>query len=272
MDLLNTALTGFFDLILRPFGGAHPLWAITAVAVPLGVVLVWAFGKVSNQQRIARLKNRIKGHMLEMWIFRQSPGTVLKAQGRTLANAFLYAGACVRGFLILMIPMALVMVQLQARYGYAPLAPGEAVILRVVCGDGGPPELSDLALKVPDGVVVETPALRVPSAGEVDFRVRADRPGPHRLTVLAGQERVVKTLSVGTRGKAVSPVRSRSLLGRLLHPAEPAVRGRRIESVEVHYAGALLELWGLRLHWMWPFLLISIAAGVAVKGLLKVQL
>jgi hypothetical protein len=271
MDLVNAALTGVFDLILRPFAGAHPLWAIAAVAVPLGVVLVWAFGKVSNQQRIARLKRRIKGHMLEMWIFRQSPGTVLKAQGKTLANAFLYAGSCVQGFLILMVPMVLVMVQLQARYGYAPLAPGEAAVLRVALRENGR-QLPDISLDVPDGVVVETPPLRVPSAGEVDFRVRADRPGRHRVTVVAGEERVAKTLSVGTRGGAVSPVRSISWSERVVHPVELRIGSGPVASVEVHYEAAAVRLWGMAFHWMWPFLLISIAAGVAVKGRLKVQL
>lgn len=271
MDLMNAALTGLFDLTLRPFASAHPLWAITAVAVPLGVVLVWAFGKVSNQQRIARLKRRIKGHMLEMWIFRQSPGTVLKAQGKTLANAFLYAGSCVQGFLILMIPMVLVMVQLQARYGYAPLAPGEAAVLRVALREHGP-EPPDVSLDVPDGIVVETPPLRVPSAGEVDFRVRADRPGRHRVTVVAGEQRVAKTLSVGTLGEAVSPVRSTSGWDRVVHPVERSIGTGPIESVQVGYDAAVVHLWGMAFHWMWPFLLISIAAGVAVKGRLKVQL
>ncbi len=272
MDAFNHTLTRLFDWALWPFRGLDPMWAVAATAAVLGVVLVWAFGKVSNQQRIARLKDRIKGHMLEMWIFRHNAAVVLKAQGRTLGYAVLYTLDALRGMAIVMVPVLLVLVQLQARYGYAPLRPGESAVLRVLYAAPLSLEEMDVALDLPSGVVAETPALRVPDEGEVDFRISAAEAGVYDVGVTCSGERVTKSLCVGTVGAAVSPRRASGWFGRMLYPTEPGLGSGRLRAVELRYPQATLSLWGMEFHWMWAFLIISLVVGMLARGPLKVAL
>lgn len=272
MDTFNAVITRLFDWLLWPFGGLAPIWGLAAVAAVTGVVLLWAFGKVSNQARIRTLKARLKGHLLEMWIFRHDPVLVVKAQGRVLGNAVRYASHCSLAFVVLMIPMVLVMLQLHARYGYAPLEPGRSTILRV--SYAGPTDLDemDVRLEVPDGVRVETPALRMPGDGEVDYRISADRPGLYELMLNAGDCSVSKRLCVGEGGPALSPLRSRGWFERLTHPVVPGLPQGPLRSVAIDYPAAEVRFLGMRMHWVWPFLLISIAAGLAVRRALKVEI
>jgi len=272
MDVFNLVITRLFDGFLYPFHHLDPIWGVTAVSIPTGIVLVWLFGKMSNQQRIRTLKSRIKGHMLEMWIFRDNSRVVLGAQGRVLANVFKYALCSLRPLIVLIIPVILIMIQLDARYGVRPLNPGESAIVKIVYAQSPTVADMDAVLEVPDEITIETPALRMPSAREVDFRLSAREKGRYKLTVKAADRKLTKALQVGEPGQALSSVRSRSFLDRLLNPAEPGMPNGPLASVEICYPKTQLSLWGMEFHWLWPFFIISIVTGFALKGTFGVEL
>ena len=271
MDTFNLILTRLFDGLLYPFRGMHPMWGLSAVSILTGIVMVWLFGKVSNQRRIRRLKSKIRGHLLEMWIFRENLRVVFQAQGRTLWTTVKYAACSLQAVVILMIPVVFTMIQLQARYGYQPLSPGDRTLVKILYAQ--PVALDQMAakLEVPDGIVVETQPLRRPPNREVCFRIRAEKAGDYELVAHTSNGRVVKKLAVGPSPFPMSPRRSAHWLDRLLYPAEPGLTDDSLASIELHYASRELSLWGVRFHWLWVFFLISIAAGFALKGVFKVE-
>lgn len=272
MDALNLILTRAFDLCLAPFSGMAAMWGVAVVSVVSGIVLLLIFGKTSNQRKIRQLKDKMKGHMLEMWIFRDSAAVVLKAQGRVFWNLARYTACFLPSFVIVLVPVLLIMIQLQARYGYAPLRPGESAFLSLLYTKPVSADAMSVDLTAPDGVTVETPALRIPESREVDFRIRADKAGQHRIVATVGGERFAKIVCVGNADRAMSPVRSSRMLARLLYPAEPGLPSGSLESITVRYRAARMTLWGLSFHWVWPFLILSLAAGFALKGVFRVEL
>jgi len=271
MDTFNLILTRLFDGLLYPFRGIHPMWGLTVVSLLTGVVMVWLFGKTSNQKRIRELKSRVRAHLLEMWIFRDNLRVVFQAQGRTLWNTVKYAGCSLRAVVVLMIPVIFIMIQLQARYGYQPLRPGERTIVKITYAE--PVSLDEMlaGLEVPEGVVVETPALRLPESREVCFRIRAEKPGRYELAAQVPRGRVTKTLCVGPTEVPMSPRRSAHWWDQLLYPAEPGIADRGLGSMELQYPSRKLSLGGMEFHWLWPFFLLSIVAGFALKGVFKVE-
>ncbi len=272
MDLFNRIVTAAFDALLYPFGRLQPIWGLAFVSVLTGAALVWLFGRVSNQQRVRTLKATMRGHLLEVWIFRGQLSVVLKAEARLMRQTGKYLLCTLPAFLILMIPVLVIMVQLQARYGYRPLCPGEHALLKIHAGDGSMDRLADVTLHPPEGLVVETPALRIPRTREVDFRIGAAKEGRYQLVVEAGGETVTKTIDVGPVRCALSPQRSARLLDRMLYPAEPALPAGPIASTEVGYSPETVSLGGFHIHWVWLFLVISMDAGYALKGLFGVEL
>lgn len=272
MDVFNRIMTRLFDGVFFALHAVGSVWGIIVLGIITGVVLVWLFGKISNQRAIGTLKSRVKGHLLEMWIFRQSSRAMFRAQYRLVKYGLKYLAVCLASFAPLMVPMALIMIQMQARYGYEPLRPSQSAILRIVYNRPVSLESMDAALEVPEGITVETPPLRIPESREVVFRIRADTEGRHALGVKTQGEVKTKTISVGDTGQPISPQRSIHLGQRLIYPAEPGLRSQWLSSIELEYPSRFLHMGGLEMHWVWVFLIVSILAGMVVKNLLKIEL
>jgi hypothetical protein len=271
MDIFNLVMTRLFDGLLYPVRHLDPMWGVTMVSIPTGIILVWLFGKVSNQRLIRSLKARIKGHMLELWIFRDNTRVVLKAQANVLWNTCKYALCSLQAVVILMIPVVVIMIQLEARYGATPLKTGESVLIKIIYAKSTALADMDARIEVPEGLVLETPPLRIPGEREVDFRLGARREGSYELPIITGEQTFTKSLQVGGLGSALSPVRSGRLVDRFLRPVEPGMPAGDLASVEVRYPKQDLTLWGMEFHWLWAFFIISIATGYALRGPLGVE-
>jgi uncharacterized membrane protein (DUF106 family) len=282
VGIVNSILTGAFDLVLRPFGGLAPIWGLTAVSVATGVAMLWVFGKVSNQEAIRLVRDRIRGNLIAIRLFGDDLAILARLQGRILRHTLTYLRYSFVPMLVLLVPVLLILVQLNLRFAARPLRPGEPTLVKVQLHDGWSVEDPPVELEVPRGVRVETPGVRIPSLGEVAWRIRAEEPGVHRLVVRAGPEAVDKELVVassGSRWRTVSSVRTgASLLQVLLHPAEPPLSGDlRIESIEVRYPSLALRLFGWNLNafpsgWLAFFFVASIASGFALRRVLGVEI
>ena len=94
IDLVNRALTPAFDLILRPLLGAPPIWALTLISLITGIVMVWIFGRVSDQATIRSLRERIRGNLIGVRLFQADIGVVLRLQRRIFTDAFRWCRPC----------------------------------------------------------------------------------------------------------------------------------------------------------------------------------
>jgi len=117
--------------------------------------------------------------------------------------------------------------------------------------------------------------VRIADEREVVWRIKALAAGHGRLTLRAGDRTVDKTVAVGGRKLArVSALASRgSFLDRVLYPGEPPLPdGSPVRSVEVLYPARTLAAFGLGVHWLVAYLVLSIAFGFALKGVFKVEI
>lgn len=272
MDVFNRSITTAFDALLSPFGPERPAAGLTFVAILTGAALVWLFGRISNQRRVRTLKAAMSGHLLEVWLFRDQLRNVLKAEGRVLRQTVKYLLCSLPAFCVLMVPVVAVMIQLQVRYGYRPLHAGEHAVLKVFLADPPADGPADVRVQVPEGLVSETPALHIPRYREVDFRIGAETPGRYQIDVDFAGETVSKSVEVGPPQGPISTQRSTHVFDRMLNPAEDGLPAGPIAAVEIEYPAETISMAGIRLHWVWPFLVLSLVAGYALKGLFGVEL
>ncbi len=271
MDLANRLITGFFNLLLWPLGPLPPIWALAVVSVFAGAVMVWIFGRVSRQEQIRGIKDRIRGNLFGVRLYQHEIGVVLRLQKQILADTGRYMALSIAPMLVLLIPMSLIMVQLNLHFASRPLRPGEQALVRISVAD---PRLLNgpLSLKGDDSFVVETPPVRITSEKEAAWRIRAVRPGHHSLTVQIGDQQVEKALDIGTRWSAVSPLRTASWVDSLLYPSEPRLSQRvGVSAVEVLYRPLPLRVLGWSVDWLVFFFIISVVASFALKGVFRVQ-
>jgi len=251
LDTLVGGITG----IAAPLGAVFVIF-IFAVLIAAGSLAV--FRLTSNQEGIRRGKAKIKAGMLGMLIFRHDLRRMLLSMGGSLLASITNLRFLVLPMLVMIVPLGLLFVHLDLRLGFRPLRPGETAVLRVHLKEEA--GLDDVALTAPDGVTVASPGVRVvdPDRGlrEVDFRIRVDAIGDHRIEVRAGDQVVEKRVSAERALSLLSPVKPGSgFLDGIFAPGEGALPAESpIAMIELSYESISYDFLGI--EWAWWVLLI----------------
>ncbi|RPI23779.1 MAG: hypothetical protein EHM61_18885 [Acidobacteria bacterium] len=273
MDFLNWIVTGFFRLLFWPLGILPPLGALTVISVVTGAIMVWIFGRVSSQERIRLVKDRIRGNLFGVRLYQHEIGVVLRLQRQIFRDTFTYMTLSVVPMLVLMIPVFLIIVQLNLYFGNRPLRPGEQAMVRVEVTDPSLVNQVPVSLKGAPSFTVETPPVHMISEKEIAWRIRAVQAGQHSLAVQIGNHQVAKNLEIGEKWGRVSTLRTTSWLDSLLYPAEERLDPRTgIRSIEIVYRPLPLSIMGLDVDWLVFFFAVSVVASFALKGVFGVQL
>lgn len=273
MGLLNRIMTGLFDLVFLPFLSLDPMWGLTVVSLLAGVLMLWIFGKVSDQSAIGLVRDQIRGNLIGIRLFGDDLGMLFRLQVTIFRQTLTYLRYAMVPMLIMFVPVLLILTQLNLRFDLRPLDAGDKTVVTVTLRDASPLDEA-VELEVPDGVTVETPGVRIASEREVAWRVRIDEPGDHRLTIRVGDDQVEKTLLAGSRWGAASPLKTGAgWVDKLLYPGEaPIGKSSRIEAVTVQYEPLSLSLFGFGIDWLLYFFVASIVFGFAFKRVLGVEI
>lgn len=271
IEILNLILKQVFDLLFAPFRRFDPLWAMLLISLLSALMMLWIYARISHQEAIRHKKNVIRGNLLGVRLFQHDVRVVLRIQAQILVDTFSYMRHSLLPMLVMMVPLLLIIVQLNLNFALRPVSPGDSTLVEVRLADAS--LLEDIEIEPPQGVVVETPKVRIPSQKTAAWRIRAERAGDFRLRFKAGEEVMEKQLVAGKGWKPVSPRRSDSLLDLLLYPAEAQISASsRFRSITVDYPALPLTLWGWNLHWLVAFFILSVLFSFALKGFMGVEL
>lgn len=271
--ILNMVLTAGFGLLVWPFQATAPLWPMVFVSFVAGIVMLWIFGKVSNQDAIKDIRDTIRGNLIGVRLFQHDIGVLLGLQRTILKDTLRYMMHSLVPMLFMLVPVLLIMIQLNLHFSVRPLAPGESTVFKVHVRDAS--AIRDgVTLEAPEGITIETPAVRIPSQREVAWRVRGDEPGRYAMKVRFGNEVIEKDLVVGTGWTSVSPLRTGiNMVDKLLYPGEaPLLPSMMIESISINYPALEITIFGFVIHWLLLFFVLSIVFGFAFKGLFGIEI
>jgi hypothetical protein len=177
--------------------------------------------------------------------------------------------------LIIMVPVMMILIQLNLHYGLRPLRIGEQSLVKVKLRDQGALEPgTDITLQAPANLQIETDGVRIGELKEISWRIRGVSPGRFDLVVNDGKMAVTKNVAVGGRQEGVSSLRTGAdWLTNLLYPGEaPIPNQAAIESVEILYPELDISFLGWPMDWLILFFVLSLVFGFAFKGLLGVQI
>jgi len=272
--LVNQVIGSALDMVLSPFRLRSPLWSLSLLAVLSGFFMVVVYRFASNQQGIRQTKNRLKAHVLEIFLFKHDLAAMVTAQKQMLLYNVVYMKHAVKPMAIMIGPMALLLLQLDNWFGYRPLQPDETAVVTVRVTDQMLPALDSLVLDTNQGIVVETPRLWRPEEREADWRIRALVFGTHELRVQVAGHTVRKTVEVSD---SLVHVSRRKVLDRwwdiLWYPGErPIPTHSGVEQVQVGYPARSMAIFGWHMHWFVVFFLLSVLCGFVWKSLIRVEI
>jgi uncharacterized membrane protein (DUF106 family) len=275
MWVFNSVFGRSFDLLFFPFRHLNAWFGMAFISLLTGLLMLFVFRLTSNQEGIRKVKDKIKAHLLELRLFKDNMGVTMKAQGQILGANLRYIAYSTKPMLVMMVPLVLILIQLNLWFGYEPLRPGESAILKVKLEESVKPMELEALLEVPPGIEVETPPLRLEEQKEIDWRLRARAEGVHELALKIGGHSLAKSVAVG-RGSLdrISPVKvKRRFFEEVLNPGEkPFPSQVPVKSVEVAYPPKRMIFLGLRLHWLIAYFALSVLFGFALKRPFKVEI
>ena len=260
MSVLNTGLAKAADVALAPFSGLPPMVGLTVASLATAAAMLAVFKRTSDQTRLAAVKRLIHAALFEIRLFNDDLLAIMRAQRDILRHNATYLRLSLVPMLWVIVPLVLVIAQLQFHYGYAPLQPGEQALLKVqLRGDSG----DAVALEVPPELRLDTPAVHLPAAKEVVWRLRPTQAGEYDVRVKVGSESYTKHVQVAGGVVRRSPVRlENTFVNQLLYPSEPPLPSDApVTAITVAYREQDVGAFGWSLNWMvWYFALSLIFA------------
>lgn len=263
MSFLNAALTRATDVVLAPFSGMPPLVGLTLVSLATAIVMLLVFRRTSNQARLADVKRSIHAALFEIRLYNDDLRAILRAQSEILRHNATYLRLSLVPMLWVIIPLVLLVAQLQFVYGYAPVHPGDRLLLKVQLRDGASQPVS---LDAP-GLRLETPAVWLPGAREVVWRAAPEKAGRYDLQFTSGSTSYTKELQVDGGVVRRSPVRTDGgLMNQLLYPSEAPLPGDGpVSAITVAYREADIPVFGWDLNWMVVYFALSLLFAVVLR-------
>jgi uncharacterized membrane protein (DUF106 family) len=260
MSVVNAVLTKATDVVMAPFSSLPPMVSLVVVSLITAAAMLVVFKRTSNQTRLADVKRLIHAALFEIRLFNDDLLAIMRAQLEILRHNATYLRLSLVPMLWVIVPLVLLIAQLQFLYGYAALQPGERTLLKVQLRDAA---LGDVSLEAPPELRLDTPAVRLPGAKEVVWRLRPTVAGEYDVRVRVGSESYTKRVQVAGGVVRRSPVRLEGgLVNQVLYPSEPSLPDDApVTAITVAYAEQDLDVYGFSLNWMvWYFALSLIFA------------
>lgn len=239
--------------------------SLTVIAILTGIAILPVFGRFSDAARLSLAKRKIRAALYSFRLFGDQPRLVFRAQGQLLAWNARYIGLMLRPSLILVVPVLLLLWQMDAIYGRRAFHTGETAIVTAQVANG-----IDLNQTSPVlggyGVTVQTLPLRIPAEHRVLWRIQTDTPGSDSISLsVPGTSRlgnaddpVIKNIRVGSGWYVLSERRVASYFGWLLAPWESRLPANSpVRSIGFQYPGAEFRLFGFGMPWIVWFVIVS---------------
>ena len=275
MWIFNSIFGKIFEILFFPFRAMSPWVAMILISFLTALLMLFVFRYTSNQEGIREVKNRIKAHLLEIRLFKDSLTISLKAQGWILRCNLKYIGYSAKPLLVMIVPLLLILIQLNLWFGYQSLSPGQEAVLKAEMQEDLSLLDTEFMIETSSGLEVETPPLRIEEDLEVNWRIRAKEAGIHELKFVLNGEEFVKKVAVAQKplSKISSVKVHRNFMSELFNPGEPPIPGGiPVRSIEIKYPSKHMNLFGWRIHWIIVYFALSILFGFSFKGVFKVEI
>src|SRR6059036_3259215 len=135
VSVFNTVLTFLFGLVYGTLKWLGPLWSLVAISALAGILMVWIFGKVSNQDAIQKTRGRLSAELIALRLFKDDLRVFFGIQFQVLVWTLKYLRHSLIPMLILMVPAMIILIQLNLHYASRPLRVGEQALVKVKLRD-----------------------------------------------------------------------------------------------------------------------------------------
>jgi len=250
-----------------------PLAIVVMLSVVVGLLMIVLFGYTSDQKAIGIAKDQLKAHLLAVRLYRDQLQVVMGSYGKILRGTGRYLKLAFKPLLYVIIPITLLIVQLDRYLGLTPIHPNAPFLVSARVNNHE--ALDSVSIDLPPEITASAPPVHVAADNEVVWRLVASQEGVYDVKIAASGQSANKTVRVSSQLARVSPERLRGhFWERMFSSGESALPANSaIESIAVDYPERNIPLGiaGYEMNWIWLFFILSMIAGFIFKELLGIQ-
>jgi len=257
-------------ILAFPFEGLNAWAGITFFGTITGVGMLFVLKYFSDQDEILKWKEKIIGYILEIRLFNSDLINIFFAQFKIFSAVIRYTATMLKPIFLALIPIILLLIQLNLHYGYQPLEQGQKIIISVTFNSAS--DVNDnWKLETPDGIKIETPVLRIEEKKQIKWRLNTQDSGIYNIIISNGEESVDKKIVVDYKS-VISPVRTgKGIISSFFNPGEKNIISEKINEIKIEYIDNELLLFNWKFHWIYGFMLITLVSGYFFKSFVKVE-
>lgn len=280
MYLINQLINTLFDIILIPFSKLHQFWGLFFISILSGLLLIYIFKITSNQDAIKRIKNKIKAHIFEIRLFDLNPWGLLKVLGIILKHNFRYISYSAVPLLFMLIPVLLILIQLNFRYGYRGHYPDETSLLKIYIDEDADIMKIEPSLDLKGQAVVDIGPMRNIPNNYIVYQLRVIDPKDSPIEILLkyqDQEILISKLFNNDSNirKFSNKKPENSFFEIFLNPFEKPMdshANKLVKEITVTYNENRISVIGIKFHFIVFFFIFSLIGGFAFKGLVGAEI
>ncbi len=258
---------------------SSPLAIVVVLSLVVGLLMVVLFGYTSDQKAIGIAKDQLKAHLLAVRLYRDQIPVVMGSYGKILRGTGRYLKLAFKPLLYVVIPITLLMVQVDRYLGQTPIAANAPFLMTVHLSDQKVSSLASfnlnsVSLDLPLEITMTAPPVHVPEENDIVWRLAGSKEGKYEVKINDGEQSAEKAVCIGSDLPRISTVRLRGhFWERMFTSAEPALpENSPIESISINYPDRNIEIAGFGMNWIWLFFILSMVAGFIFKELLGIQI
>jgi hypothetical protein len=273
-------LNRLFDIVsFTQSAGARYVY-IVLMSLISAVIFLLIFKKTSNQQKITYHKDQILGHVLQIPLYKDRFGLIFLSIFNIVKHNILYIQQTLIPLLFMLIPLIILMVQINNRCGYEPLHPGQQFVIQAeLNANAGSETLDSLYCETSPVVQLETPALRIETERTVFWRARIVEQHSDSLPVIrvgngASEQPIERSVVTEYGGKRFSPEKKQwSFWNSVFTNAEGFLPADTpLSSITIRYQRAGYALFFWRVDAIILYFVFTLIFTFAMKGVFRVKI
>lgn len=259
--------TSFLDPVLNPLLKLNPILAIIIISVSLSAIITILYKYLTDQNLMKSLREQSKAYQKEMKEHKNNPEKMMEIQKKSMEVTMKMMKQSFKPMLFTMIPILLIFGWLNAHLAYEPIMPGQEFTTTV---EFAKDITGSATIVVPENIeIIDDEQQQIKTIEEegwiwdteksiARWKLKSDNEGEYLLEFKYDNKTYKKDVLV-TNERNYAKI------------TEP-VNNNHVKTINIDNGKMRpLSFIGLKLGWIWTYIIFSVLTNLALKKTLKIH-
>lgn len=255
------------NLIFSPLLKIPTLWAVIALSFLISLIITVVYKFTTDQNLMKQLKGEMKELQKEMKELRNHPEKAMEVNKRFMNTNKKYMFQSFKSTIYSIVPILLIFGWMNANFAYEPILPWQEFTTTVVVKNFD----EKIELSVPEGMKISSDAIKEVKDSEVKWVLSGEK-GEYLLEYIIDGDEETKEVLITTEHKYKKVDKTKKPFLSFFSPPESYIsEGSSIELIRIdNKPKKVLNLFGLKLSWLWTYIIFSIIFSILIRKIVKV--